>query len=84
VLLLSKGTIFDAIFRGRFLLNLRQCPMCLGLWAAALLLIMRGCFDPVDVLFVAGVGHALYIFRDKFFPCSACEVKSIPFKITES
>ena len=80
-LLLKEGTIFDKFFRTKFLKELRACPLCLGVWTAALVSLLVGIHNPAMILAVAGVGHILFLLREKFLPCDSCKIRSIPFKI---
>lgn len=83
-LLLKDGAIFDRFFRTKFLKEMRSCPACLGVWTATIVSLMAGVHNPSLVLFVAGVGHALFLLKEKILPCDSCIVKSIPFKIVGS
>lgn len=81
-LLLTDGKIFDRLFRGSFLREMRKCPMCLGCWTAAALCLSTGFYFPEQILFVAGLGHVLFLLREKFLPCDKCKLSDpIPFKL---
>lgn len=53
--------------------------MCLGFWTSIIISILFG--TPESFLIVAGVGHVLYMFREKYLSCDKCKVLTpIPFK----
>ncbi len=49
---------------------LLQCPVCLGVWAAVVVLLVPSLISLG--LAVAGVGHAVYEFKEKYLPCHTC------------
>jgi hypothetical protein len=84
-LLFKEGKIFDSIFRTHWLKDLRECPFCLGVWTATVISILAGYYNPYQILMVAGLGHALFLLREKYLPCDKCKVPtSIPFKIIDT
>jgi hypothetical protein len=60
--------------------------MCLGFWTALVVSFSAGFYNPYQVLTVAGLGHVLYLLRDKYMPCDKCKVvsSSIPFKLVDT
>src|SRR6266550_4009886 len=81
-LLLHNGKIFDPIFRTTWLKELRSCAMCLGVWTAAIVSFLAGFHNPWKILAVAGLGHILFLLREKYLPCDKCKVSEpIPFKL---
>src|SRR5712664_1115767 len=80
--LLSEGKIFDPIFRGAFLKELRNCPLCLGFWMALTVSLAAGIYHPIGILAIAGIGHLITLVRERFLPCDKCKVPDpIPFKV---
>src|SRR6267142_73248 len=80
--LLFSGKIFDPVFRTSWLKELRLCPMCLGVWTAGVISLLAGLYNPVHILTIAGIGHVLFLLREKYLPCDKCKVpEPIPFKI---
>lgn len=55
--------------------------MCLGVWTAALLCLLDRIYNPVLILAVAGVGHLVYLAREKYLPCNDCKLAN-PIKFT--
>src|SRR5260370_24633858 len=72
-LLLNQGKIFDSIFRTAWLKELRNCPMCLGVWTASAVSILARFYNPYQILAVAGIGHAIFLLREKYLPCDTCK-----------
>jgi hypothetical protein len=82
-LLLHDGKVFDWLFRGKLLGELRVCPMCLGVWTTIAVSLAAKVYNPWCMLVVAGVGHVLYLLRDKYLPCDKCTIPpAVPFKFT--
>lgn len=82
-LLLREGQVFDWLFRGKVLTAMRACPICLGFWAAIGVSLLAKVYSPWQVLAVAGLGHVLYLLRDKYLPCDKCTIPpAVPFKFT--
>lgn len=55
--------------------------MCLGVWTASAVSVLAGFYNPVHILTIAGIGHVLFLLREKYLPCDTCKVPdSIPFK----
>jgi len=81
-LLLKNGEIFNSVFRTPWLKEMRSCPFCIGWWAALFISLCAGFYNPWQVLTVAGIGHVLYLLREKYLPCDKCKVpEPIPFKV---
>lgn len=53
--------------------KLTSCPMCLGFWAA--LVVMALPLPALVVLVVSGIGQTLYLLREKLLPCQECKSK---------
>jgi hypothetical protein len=84
-LLFKEGKIFDGLFRTRWLKDLRECPFCLGTWTATAVSILAGCYNPYQILTIAGLGHVLFLLREKYLPCDKCKTPiSIPFKTIDT
>jgi hypothetical protein len=82
-LLLREGRVFDWCFHARLLKEMRECPMCLGAWTALGVSLTAGLRSPCQILVVAGVGHVLYLVREKYLPCDKCTIPpAVPFKFT--
>ena len=61
---------------------MRSCSMCLGFWTAFFVSLFAGFYNPVQILAVAGIGHVLYLLREKHLPCDKCKIpEPIPFKM---
>jgi hypothetical protein len=83
VLLLHDGSVFDWVFRGKLLKEMRGCVICLGFWAAIGVSLLGGIRSPWQMLVVAALGHVLYQARDKYLPCDKCRVPPpVTFKFT--
>lgn len=81
-LLFSEGKIFDPIFRGVWLKELRSCPLCLGFWTALIVGLTAGVYHPLGILSIAGIGHLIFLAREKFLPCDKCKIPDpIPFRV---
>lgn len=56
--------------------------MCLGVWTAVLLSILARIHNPVQILILAGIGHIVFLLREKYLPCDKCKIPdAIPFKV---
>ena len=81
-ILFSEGKIFDPVFRGAWLKQLRSCPMCLGFWTALIVGFTAGVYHPLGILAIAGIGHMIFLAREKYLPCDKCKIpKPIPFRL---
>jgi len=82
-LLLKDGKIFDPWFDlHSWLKELRSCPICIGWWTALTISVFAGIRNPWQTLAIAGIGHVLFLLREKYLPCDKCKVlEPIPFKI---
>jgi len=57
--------------------------MCLGFWTALILSIAAGIYHPIDILAIAGIGHVIFLAREKYLPCDKCKLPDpIPFRIS--
>src|SRR6267378_4114434 len=73
-LLLAEGKVFDWLFRGARLKELRRCPMCLGFWTSLIVAVPTGIYNPFSILAIAAVGHLIFLARDKYLPCDKCKI----------
>jgi len=81
-LLLAQGKIFDRLFFTAWLREMRSCPMCLGFWTAVILGLFTGIRNPIEILAIAGIGHLIYLAREKYLPCEKCKIPdAIPFRV---
>jgi hypothetical protein len=83
-LLLLKSTLLEKprrfLSRLPLLKRLLECPMCLGVWVA--LALWKLPYLP-EVLAIMGIAHIIYLVRDKFLPCPACEGQQTAYKVTK-
>jgi hypothetical protein len=51
------------------------------MYTAITVSLFAGIYDPWQIIAVAGLGHTLFLLREKYLPCDKCKVpEPIPFK----